>query len=504
MPQGDQLSKKFDEFFSLLGFEEYPFSVFSAENERARLESLFVKPLIYSPLVETFDGRSTVIVSGERGSGKTALIYELMRNVDERSLIIYIEDFSELALDHSSEDLYKFLIDSLAEELIKKMAADPWSGRSLTKDERLLVSYLLKYHINGISLSRVEQKIREVQIDWLSRLSVSAYNIFRGLLNYFTGAAISITSDIVRKHFPWLPEIASSDSREYFPALKLDSIDEIQKAKANFSLLEKVAALVQSLGNERVVFILDKIDEEEKLQNDAAEIAKFLERLLCDNKLLLHSKVQFLIACWTIPLDQLKSRVRFQKLSVQKVSWEKEDLLRMLNQRLSIYSNDRVNDIYEITEDESKSVFADILNLANGNPRDLWHIMDAVLKSQFELNSSSIKLTSKALEKGAYRFVRDFNFYEYYPRSANARSNSMDVYSYIAHLQKLSAAKFTKNQLNEQAKTGGSTNNYVVAMENIGLISKTEEKGESGSVIYEIRDPKIIYANFHGISLTKG
>lgn len=98
-------------------------------------------------------------------------------------------------------------------------------------------------------------------------------------------------------------------------------------------------------------------------------------------------------------------------------------------------------------------------------------------------------------------FVGQFNFYEYYPRKANARANSMDVYSFIKHLLKLDETKFTRNRLNEQAGTGSSTQNYTVGMESLGLIEK--DYADKGEAIYRIRDPKIRYAIENGVDISK-
>ena len=78
----------------------------------------------------------------------------------------------------------------------------------------------------------------------------------------------------------------------------------------------------------------------------------------------------------------------------------------------------------------------------------------------------------------------------------------MDIYSYIKHLMKLNTIEFTKNQLNIQANTGSSTNNYVVGMENIGLVVNTGVKN-NGGVLYRINDPKIIYAIKNDIEISK-
>ena len=78
----------------------------------------------------------------------------------------------------------------------------------------------------------------------------------------------------------------------------------------------------------------------------------------------------------------------------------------------------------------------------------------------------------------------------------------MDVYSYIKHLLKLNNEKFTKNQLNSLANTGSSTSNYVVGMENIGLVVNASEK-VNGGVLYRINDPKVVYAMKHNLDISR-
>jgi hypothetical protein len=77
----------------------------------------------------------------------------------------------------------------------------------------------------------------------------------------------------------------------------------------------------------------------------------------------------------------------------------------------------------------------------------------------------------------------------------------MDIYSYTKHLLKLDSELFTKNQLNEKAQTGGSTNNYVVGMERIGLIGMDNQ--QAGVVYYKIKDQKVIYALNNGLEIKR-
>ncbi|WP_454915114.1 hypothetical protein [Xanthobacter sediminis] len=144
----------------------------------------------------------------------------------------------------------------------------------------------------------------------------------------------------------------------------------------------------------------------------------------------------------------------------------------------------------------------EILELSNGNPRDLWHLMNRIFRAQYSINARTNVIEKAAIQKGMTDFVKNFNFYEYYPKKANARSNSMDVYAYIRHLLHLDSLTFTRNQLNSKAGTGSSTQNYTVGMESLGLIEK--DVSARGEISYQIRDPKVRYAIAHGIEIKRG
>ena len=72
------MSIDFDAFIQGLGLTKYPFSVFTAEEEKELLRSTFVRPLAYSPAVQAAERRTNIFLYGERGTGKTALLFELM------------------------------------------------------------------------------------------------------------------------------------------------------------------------------------------------------------------------------------------------------------------------------------------------------------------------------------------------------------------------------------------------------------------------------------------
>ncbi|HBF66360.1 MAG TPA: hypothetical protein DDW34_12275 [Clostridium sp.] len=227
------------------------------------------------------------------------------------------------------------------------------------------------------------------------------------------------------------------------------------------------------------IVILDKLDEDTRLENDAELTSNFIKEIVCDNKLLLNKNIQLFISIWEIPFLHLSSIFRRSKHTVFDIHWNKSELEEVLNRRLSVYSDSKINDYTALFSDEvSNGLKNQIFTLSNMNPRDLWGIFNSIFSEQYKIDSKSKTLCSPAIKNGLINFVKDFSFYEYYPKKKNARKSSNDVYSYITHLLKLNGTdEFTEFELREAASTGGSTHNYITSMVNIGLVKKQIIKG---------------------------
>ncbi|MDR9498348.1 MAG: hypothetical protein RI556_04165 [Hydrogenovibrio sp.] len=490
---------EFGEFYKNLGLKEYPFQTYTAENESEKLDQLFVIPPCYDPLLESYKRLSTLIIDGERGTGKTFLVNRITSKSSLDELKIIIDDFSELKTTPSTSEFHVLLMENIVEVMFEKLAIDRKRIKRLNEEQKILLSYLLSKYVSNISKAKLRSDIEKIQVGMIKRYGSWFYNKIRGVLNYGTTATSLVVSDLVSKHFHSLPPVDEGKIKVFFPEVNVGCKTDFLDQKESFVFFERVLLLIKSLGFKRLVVVLDKLDEDERFHNDAQRIADFVEPLLTDSKLLLHDNIQLIVSIWSVPYRFLKSKFRTQKHDTHTIQWSSEKLINVLNSRLKAYSDGEVSDVNQLFEPESELNINDIVLLSNNNPRDLWHVMDSILKEQYDVNPKS-KLTSHAVEHGITRFVKNFNFYEYYPRKSNARANTMDIYSYIAHLQKMDSYRFSKNKLNEQAGTGGSTDNYVTNMEKIGLIKKTGEKA-SGGVEYIIDDPKVIYAINNGIKI---
>lgn len=493
-----------EEFYEGFGLEGYPFNVYTAENESQFANEIFVHPLNYDAIKNSFDSNRSIVIRGNRGTGKTALLNDLFANTDTNNCIqCLIDDYSEMEVSPTNSEYYRLLITNLVTTLFYRLFDDTKRISKLNKEDKVFLSYLLSEYTSTITKNELTRKIEAIQLSGMVRFLKKYANFFRVVLNYGVNAGLNIINDVIRNYFGALPPVQEAQIRDIIPNLNFETETEFVKAKASYNLLLRICTIIKKLGYSKTVVFFDKFDEDNRMENNSEMISEFITPLLTDNKLLENSSIQIIISVWEVPFSRILDQFRSQKHHCPLLSWPLSKLKGALNKRLQVFSKDKIQDYSEMfATDVDEESISEIFNLCNGNPRDLWHIFNHVFQAQYAIDANSNKLTNQAVISGLDDFVVNFNFYEYYPKKPNSKSNTMDVYSYIKHLLKLTSVTFTKNQLNDVAKTGGSTNNYVVGMERMGLIVNTNEK-EKGGVVYRINDPKIVYAMQNNLDISK-
>lgn len=491
---------EFEDYYKSLGLVSYPFSVYTAESEKDKAESIYKKHSNYSIIDEAIRG-SSIIITGERGSGKTALNLDISRRKQSgKILLVRLEEFSKLEENFDSEHVYRFMTELIAAEFFSVTSFRPRSLWKYDKDDRIHLSLYLHQYVPASTKLQLREQIKKIQHGLLKRKAIIFYNSVRVVLNYGLKAATKAVSDALTSHFSALSHFDTGDA-EYFKRLEAEVDEEFTPADRSYYYLDKLCSLILKSQIEEIIILVDKIDEDPRFKNDAERIAKFIEGIASNHNVIINEKFKVILFVWSTPFNAIRSNIRTQKIILQPLSWTQSGLKEAAGKRMSAFSDGIVNSIESVFSEDAISSIDDLIVMCNKNPRDLWHLMDKTMGSQFEIDSSK-KITKEAIDVGVERFVQQFNYYEYYPRKSNARADSMDIYSYIKHLAKLDQNRFTKNQLSEMAGTGGSTNNYVVSMENMGLIEKTGDKTSQGGVIYEIRDPKVRYARENGIEVS--
>lgn len=495
----------FSEYIQILGFNEYPFSTFTTENEKGKEQHLFVHPSNYAPIIQNFQQHQSLILIGNRGTGKTAILSDFKRQTEiNKTFLVEISDFSLLPLQFTQNQFYNFIIHNISERLIKQLPQESKRIKKLNKDDKILLSFLIFKFTNNITKNTAKQRIEEIQSEHIIiRGCRYLYNIIRHFFNYGISVATNFLDTYIARYLNIPIDTGAQKIRDIFPEISSTSVDMgFNKIPVNYEFLCSTFELLHKMQFDNITIIIDKLDEDSRLKNNGENIANFARTILTDNRLLLNQDVKIIISMWSTPFNHLKEEVRTQKHNCPQLEWLNADLKKALNKRLSYYSENRITDyntLFDLTIDPQQK--DTLFELANSNPRDLWHIFNELIKTQFHNNPDSKVFELSTINEALTKFITEFNYYEYYPRKINARANTMDIYSYIALLQRLPDYKFTKNQLNSYAKTGSSTSNYVVGMERIGLIEKDSQ--QQGAIIYRIKDPKVRYALKKGLKIEK-
>lgn len=498
------MKKSFTSFYQEIGFIDYPFRDKTAEREDT--SKLFVRPLNYSTLEDLFYRKSTTIINGDRGTGKTIMLDDLKTKVNDNRFISLIINYESIRLENNILDFYSLILKNVAKNILIYLADNKTILKNLSKEDKILLSFLIFKYSDDMTDLQLTSKIENIQLNRTKKIINYLSKPITFFLNYFGTAITNYNNDKLTHIFGnYLPNIDSNSVRNIFPDIKFGIDDNFKTVEISYNLFNKSMELFTRILNQPPIVFLDKLDEDTRLENDADQIATFIKDLLCDSNLLLNSNIQLLISVWKIPFFNLETIFRRSKHFVYDITWDRDQLITVLNQRLFVYSNKKINN-YEtlFSADVDYDLVSDIFILSNSNPRDLWGLLDKIFNAQYDLDDDSKIICKRAVEIGIQKFVKTFSFYEYYPKKKNAQKNSNDVYSYINHLLKLDHTdEFTNNELRNQANTGGSTSNYITGMLGIGLVTKTDKKRDGGAVIYKINDPKVSYAIFHDLEITR-
>ena len=493
----------FREFYERMGFKKYPFFDRTAEKEDT--SNLFIAPPDYSVLKDVFDSEGTAIVSGNRGTGKTIILLDIQANASPKKIVSYIENYESIPLTNNALDFYSLILQSIIAEVLIYLSKHKEILKKLSKDDKIFLSFLIMKYADSFTNSDISSKIENVQLSRIKRFVNRASMPLNALLNYGTTAVANFGNELLNRQFSgYLPSVDAGKICKIIPDIHFEILNDFKSVSVSYSLLDKSLLLIKKMLGKSPIVILDKFDEDTRLENDADLTSDFIKELVCDNKLLLNKNIQLFISVWEIPFLNLSSIFRRSKHTVYDIHWNKSELEEVLNRRLSVYSDNKINDYVTLfSDDVSYELRNQIFTLSNMNPRDLWGIFDSIFREQNKIDGECKKLCAIAIKNGLVDFVKSFSFYEYYPKKKNARNSTNDVYSYITHLLKLNGThEFTQYELREAASTGGSTTNYITGMVNIGLVKKTDSKRPGGAVIYKVHDPKISFAIFEKIELT--
>jgi hypothetical protein len=481
-----------------------PFSKKSSEQEKDFISKIFFEPNYYHTLKDDLSNGDSRFIIGQRGFGKSSIINKLYQDLSQNNILtILIDRYDEIPIKKNETALLKLILKQVTRKLCVFLYSDKKHKKKLTPVQLEKLALFIRMFF--VTLSAKEHleiynnihsvKSRNVCIKLMNRFGIKIFNTL-------ATTAVNLTSSVINKSIGVDSMSVNNVYTEYFGELKeitSESIningDEFTKERLK-DILDDLLEITEVVGFSKTVILFDKIDEYQELQQDVVKIGNFTTELLTDTELLLNNMISFGISLWSEVKTELSGSVRFDKFDAVDLSWQTEDLEKIIDKRLDYFSkNQKVLLNFLIKNQNDKS---DILKLANKSPRDLISTLSSIYQEQANLNIKLDFFTSESISKGLINFCLN---YDYDSQFSSKVGRKKEIKAMINKILSTKNKRFTVKILSDTLNQSNSqSEGQIKLMIKYRLIREEEIMMDSGSKSYEVIDPKIVFMLSRSIS----
>lgn len=477
------------ELYTNMGFEKNPFSKFSAEDEYKYLKDIYEVPRFYQSLLdEIVEGNSRYLL-GERGVGKSALMFYLMEDLKSKEVYsVLIDEYDGIPIKNNGRELLVLVEKNVITKLGIELLCDKSKIKKLNKDDREKLTFMINVFFKSVSKNRLKELYEEVS-------KTKKKNVFKRLCNAFVikpintilSGASNVVGSTVSKALG-LPVIDNNVVYLQFIS-ELSESDEIRdysemSYKEVKTILRETALVLEKLGYKKLIIFFDKIDEYAKLKSQIEYIVEFIESIVTDTSLIYSSEFGFEFLLWNKLKEKMKEKqVRFDKTRPIDIDWSKEELKKILSRRLSFFSQQKVK-MDEIFDDRLR--LDKVIELANGSPRQLTMLLARIYEEQSKIDRNVRSFSDKAVQLGMNNFCQTFEYELFYPK--------MSIKDVVNRILKVGKTDFTISDLASATKKSVPTaSGWVRTMKNVGFVEETEGDNSGKAKVYKVIEPKILY-----------
>lgn len=486
------------ELYKSMGFKDNPFSRFSAEEEQDYLPEIYVKPKYYSTIhSDTISGASRFIF-GERGVGKSALVLNLMNDYsNEKIFSVLIDDYEDIPKTDNGRELLALVLSKLVTKFGLFLFKNKSCLKKCSKHDKEKLALFIDIFFETLSKKQFDDLYDKTT-------HIKSMNLFKRIINYFVLKPVNVIlsgcteliGSTVNKALG-LPQVPNQTVyREFFP--EIDETTKLNNKNADDidyrtlkNMLQQMSTLIKTCGFNGVVIIFDKIDEYRLLETQISSIAKFVSDLLLDTALLLDSSQSLVFALWSRakrPLSDLN--VRFDKIRPIDVTWKDDEVLSIINDRLSFFSDKKVKELASIVPSQ---YIPSIMALSNQSPRHCITLLSKIYDEQATIDESVSVFSDDAIKNGLPNFVKSFDFGTFY-----AGSNPKTIRNVIREIMRVSKNEFvTKDFMDKLKISSQSANSKIRVMLEYSLIEDITSATRAKK--YRIIDPRITYMIQHNL-----
>lgn len=480
------------ELYEHLGFNSNPFETFSAEDETSILNRFYIKPKKYNSIKKSIKSNITNYIFAKRGNGKTALLYNLINELEfKNSLHIIIDDFSEVNLrkDKTEISFLKLAIKKLVQILILRLMNNKSIIDNLNniikKNE---IATIIFSYLESISKESYLSEIEKIKGTYTSNHFKTFFNNYLiNISNSLFSCALDMFSTTVANSIG-MQSFITDKEHKYIKSLKIDKLQDISNDNEIKLIFNKLISLIQDLGFETITIFIDRVDEYQLLDTLPKKISDFIQPITGNTTLTKDARFSFQFLLWDKlkePMEQLG--VRFDKVVPINIDLTTEELKEILAKRLEFYSSGTITNFDSIMNIEDTNI---IYELADNSPRDMLRLLYFIYNAQENINDKSTVITQKAFDDGLEEFIYEYNFYYNYPIMAQAQK--FTVYEFIGNLYTLKNTIFTlKDYCDSCSLNKTQAEKQIDRMLEMKLISKLRLDGRT---TYKVISNLLVYS----------
>lgn len=482
------------ELYQSMGFNENPFNKYSAEEELKYLSEMYQKPTYYESLLSEISEGNSRYLLGERGIGKSALMYYLISDLKKKQIFaILIDEFDGIPIKNNGCQILCLTEEKIITELGIDLLCDKSRLKRLDKYEREKLAFLINLFFESLGRSKFEKLYEKVSCTQRRNFFKKIYNKFviRTINMILSGASNVIGSTICKSM--GLPILENSTVYQEFLSESSVVSDQIDKNKIDYAtmknILKETAFIINKLGYKKLVVFFDKIDEYAKLKSNIDSIALFLENISTDTSLIYSDEFGIEFILWNKLKDKLKEKqVRFDKAKPIDISWTHEEIKSIINKRLQYFSDYKINSLREIV---SEGLEDELIAMANGSPRQIIMLLSKIYEQQARIDSKARMFCLQAVNEGKNKYCQNFEYELFFPNSEIKQS--------VNRILKVNKLEFEISELARVTKKSVVTaGNWVRGMNGYGLVK--EDDGRTGRAkVYIVSDPKLVYLITNGL-----
>ena len=366
-----------EDYFKNLGFKCDPFASTNAEFEEF-LYDYFIDPPYFSSLIGSLDRPKTSIVIAPRGFGKTAqrkMLENLAANNNGELICIVYDNFPIEGVSDVKKVTFQDHLKRIIKSLLVAFLSQLYMNEDVIKFEeyeRKILLHLIQKNLCKITTSEITQAINSIK------------GVRGKLFDIWLVAAKPITSiinHILKKH-----SLGSVD-------LSLD-INQDENYLTDIEIINFIEKLFEKMGTKAIFILVDKVDENSLTGNDSNASYKLIKPLIRDLTLLERRRIVFKFFIWDKLTEHWSDDIRLDRIENFSLSWRKQQIRDMINKRLSVLSDYRINSLSQIL-DCDESILNSIMLFSNNSPRDMINILKCIFDIQINRANDISSIPSK-------------------------------------------------------------------------------------------------------------